>query len=143
MADTLENVVDVLGDPEDTRSWLGHYILSITVQLGCQMGHILLTIPGQVNTQEAGKAHQGVTHKGNTASLRCRTEEGNLGLGSTEFLGVREHRLPGCRTARVLVVLDSGEMGPEASIGLDDAAESDMEKGNQRWAEIPKFYVSL
>jgi hypothetical protein len=69
--------------------------------------------------------------------LRRAAEEGNLDVVSPKLLGETECGCPSVGTACVLVIMYCSEMCTEASISLDDATESDLEKGDQRWTEMP------
>jgi len=126
MANTLEDVVDVFGDPENTRTRFRDCSCPL-LNRTCSRGKVvLLTIPSEVDTHEAGKADQCVTHQRNTSSLRGRAEESDLRLVGPKLLGVRQHGFPSSMTAGVLVVLDCGEVCAEAGISLDNAPESDL-----------------
>jgi hypothetical protein len=78
-----------------------------------------------------------MTHQSDTATLRSRAEESNLGLVATQLLGKGQHGLPGSIAARVPVVLDGGEMRTEGGIGLDDTTPSDLQNRDERWSEVP------
>ena len=69
VADSLEDVVDVLGDTENTRSRLRHCSSRCEKVAIQEKGCASLTIPSQINTHEASEAHQGVSHEGDTTTL--------------------------------------------------------------------------
>lgn len=94
------------------------------------MGSFLLTIPLQVDTHEAREAHEGVAHESNTAALGGGTEEGNAGLLGLQLISVLCKSGPCRLRARLAVVLQSVDVGSEASIGLDEAPEADLEQGH-------------
>jgi hypothetical protein len=95
------------------------------------------TVPSQVDTHETGEPNQSVSHECNTTALGRRAEESNLGLLRTKLLGVDQHGFPSCGTAGIFVILNSGKVGTESGVGLNDATESDLEKGNEGGTEIP------
>jgi len=106
-------------------------------------GEFVLTIPSQVDAHETGEPHQGVTHEGHTTALRGGAEEGDLGLVAPELLGIGQHGFPCGMATGVLVVLDRGQMGTEASVGLDDAAPADLEERDERRAKVPGIPCQL
>lgn len=108
----------------------------------CGKQTVALTIPSQVNAHETCESHQGVTHQSDTASLRSGAEESDLGLIASELLGVRQHGFPSRGAARILVVLDGGEVSAEASVGLDYASPPNLEKRDERGTKVPSAYVS-
>jgi hypothetical protein len=104
---------------------------------------VVLTIPGQVYAQEPGKAHQGVTHECDTTALGSRAEEGNLCLVAPELLSIRQHGFPGGIAAGVFVVLDRGQVGAEASIGLDNTSPADLEQRDEGRPKVPTIQCQL
>lgn len=106
VANSLEDVVDVLGDTENARPRLGH--------CGWMSDHVAerawgsyrkarqysissgkLTIPSQIDTHQAGESDEGVAHQGDTTTLRSGAEESDLGLSLTKLLGVLHKGPPG------------------------------------------------
>lgn len=82
-----------------------------------------------------------MAHKSDTTTLGGRTEEGHTCTVLAQLFGVGQHGLPGGASTGVLVVLHGGEMGTEGGIRLDDTAESDLQKRDERGAKVPSRVV--
>ena len=67
-----------------------------------------------------------MTHESHSTALGSRAEEGHANLVTLELLGIGHHGLPGLGATGVLVILECGNVGTEASISLHNATISNL-----------------
>lgn len=84
------------------------------------------TIPSQVDTQQASKSDQCVTHESDTAALGSAAEESYLGAISAQELGEMHHAIPCSRCTSILVVFEVSDLGSEACVSLHHSSEADL-----------------
>ena len=122
-SDVLQDVVVVLGDPEDL--WLG-----------------LGDVPRDIDVEGTEEPNEGMPHERNTATLGRAVEEGNLNAVVLQRLGVLERSFPGRFLVDGLpIVVFDCELGACVTVNFDLVALCGHNKsGLMRRAKVPIRY---